>query len=181
MSLIVAAKWTAVATIVLAVFAIITAWYARKAFRGQSEEIEPLKDQLKDQKDLNEKQTPVLELQAKELEASLKQRTDQAEAERQAQANRVAAWFAWYPVDTVFSGNANAWGAVIRNDSDLPILSVRVFFHYIQAFSTASEEWQPIERGGPPDRILVIAPRSEEFVMIPDQIKNMIEHRHDDS
>src|SRR5258708_2423038 len=96
------------------------------------------------------------------------------------QANRVATRFAWYPVDTVFAGDAHDWGAVIRNDSDLPILNVRVFFNYIAAASTASEEWQPVMRGGPPDRTRVIPPRSEKFIPIPDQIKNMIDQCNDD-
>ena len=47
MSLIAAAQWTAVATIVLAAFAIVAAWYARAAFRGQSEELSTLRDQLR--------------------------------------------------------------------------------------------------------------------------------------
>jgi membrane protein implicated in regulation of membrane protease activity len=39
MSLEVAAWVTAIATAVLAVFAVVTAWYARKAFREQSQEV----------------------------------------------------------------------------------------------------------------------------------------------
>jgi hypothetical protein len=38
---------TAIATIVLAVFAIVTAWYARKAFRAQSQEVGLLLEQAK--------------------------------------------------------------------------------------------------------------------------------------
>jgi hypothetical protein len=72
------------------------------------------------------------------------------------------------------------WGAVIRNDSDLPVLSVRVFFHYIQAFSPASEEWEPVMRGGPPERIRVLPPDSEKFVAIPESIRNMINECNDD-
>ena len=35
-----AATWfTAIATGILAIFAVVTAWYARKAFREQSEEV----------------------------------------------------------------------------------------------------------------------------------------------
>jgi hypothetical protein len=39
MSLIFAIQLTAIATAVLAVFAIITAWYARRAFLKQSQEV----------------------------------------------------------------------------------------------------------------------------------------------
>ena len=68
-----AAIWfTAIATGILAIFAVVTAWYARKAFREQSEEVRTLKAQLEDQEGLNAKQTPVLELQAKELQESSK-------------------------------------------------------------------------------------------------------------
>lgn len=45
MSLELAAWATAVATVVLAVFAIVAAWYARKAFRGQSSELVLLQKQ----------------------------------------------------------------------------------------------------------------------------------------
>jgi hypothetical protein len=186
MSLLLATQITAVATAVLALFAIVTAAFAYLAFYSQSQELSDqaslLKiqsDQLEEQRKVNEKQIDVLTLQAQELEASLTERKDQAESERQAQANRVAAWFAWYPIENPFGGTQHDWGAVIRNDSELPILSVRVFFHYIHAFSTASEEWEPILRGGPPDRIRVIAPHSEKFVAIPDQIKNMVNECND--
>jgi hypothetical protein len=175
MSLIFATQLTAVATTVLAVFAIVTAIFAILAFLKQTTEVATLQQQAKDQQDLTAKQTPVLELQVRELEASLAQRKDQAESERRAQANRVAAWFAYRPMDVSWVDGENAWGAVVRNDSDLPVLSVRVFFHYIQALSTASEEWEPVNRGGPLDRIRVVPPRSEKFIAIPDQVKNIVD------
>ena len=45
MSLLLATWITAGATAVLAVFAVVTAWYARKAYRGQSAELTLLKEQ----------------------------------------------------------------------------------------------------------------------------------------
>jgi hypothetical protein len=47
MSLIAASQLTAVATAVLAAFAIVTAWYARRAFREQSKEVLLIQKQLK--------------------------------------------------------------------------------------------------------------------------------------
>jgi hypothetical protein len=96
MSAIVAAQWTAVATVVLAVFAVVTAVFAFLAFKAQGEQVSALKDQVKAQQQLNEKQTPVLELQAKELQESIDDRKREAEARereaaerRRAQARRV--------------------------------------------------------------------------------------------
>ncbi len=123
MSLIAAAQWTAVATIVLAVFAIVTAVFAFLAFRAQSSEVTTLRGQLEDQKELNPKQTPVLELQARELRESIDERKRDAEDQRQSQANKVAAWFGLKDFGPVqFSSGPRGpslqlWGAFIRNDS----------------------------------------------------------------
>ena len=92
MSLIFATQLTAVATAALAVFAVFTAWYARRAFREQSREVCVLKSQLKDQQQLTGKQTPVLELQGEELQASLVERKREAAERRRAQATRVFIW-----------------------------------------------------------------------------------------
>lgn len=96
MSLIFATQLTAVATAVLAVFAFVTAWYARRAFLKQSQEVsdqaEMLKvqsEQLTEQRKLNKEQTRVLALQAEELHKSLAEREREAEQRRRAQAGRV--------------------------------------------------------------------------------------------
>jgi hypothetical protein len=89
MSLLVATQITAVATAVLAAFAIITAGFAFLAFRKQSAEVATLQQQVKDQQDVTAKQTPVLELHAKELQASLDQRKLEAAVQRRAQASQV--------------------------------------------------------------------------------------------
>ena len=108
---------TAIGTLVLAVFAVVTAWYARKAFREQSREVaaieqqvkdeqevtrqqaellkvqsgqlEVLRAQLDDQRKADAKQAAVLELQATELRESLDERKREAERQRRAQAARV--------------------------------------------------------------------------------------------
>jgi hypothetical protein len=72
--------------------AVVTARYARRAFRERSEEARTLKVQLEDGEGLNAKQTPVLELQVKELRESIEERRrDRAEKEHR-QAIQVAAW-----------------------------------------------------------------------------------------
>ena len=91
------AEVTAIATAVLAAFAIVTAYYARKAFLKQSQEVSDqasmLKvqsDQLEQQRKINAEQTKVLELQARELQESLAERKREAEARRSAQASQVS-------------------------------------------------------------------------------------------
>jgi len=97
---------TAIATSVLAVFAIVTAIYAVRAFRKQSKEVsdkarmlEVQSEQLDEQRKLTNLQTPVLELQAAELRESLderkreaEQRESDAEQRRRAQASQVFMW-----------------------------------------------------------------------------------------
>jgi hypothetical protein len=102
MSMIAAAQWTAVATIALAVFAVVTAVFASLAYRKQSKEVraleahiidigewarqetellqvqfgqlDVLRQQFEEQHAVNARLTEVLELQAQELKASLEQR-----------------------------------------------------------------------------------------------------------
>lgn len=117
MSLLTANQVTAVATAVLAVFAIVTAIFAAAAFFKQREEVRMLqkeakdqetligqqgellkvqagqldvqRQQLDDQRAINEKQAEVAALQAQELRESLDERKRDADARRRAQASRV--------------------------------------------------------------------------------------------
>lgn len=66
--------WGDIPTWGLLIGAGLTGWYAKRAFDKQSEEVSTIKEQLKEQQQLNEQQTPVLDLQAKDLAASLEQR-----------------------------------------------------------------------------------------------------------
>jgi|SRR5215472_7262012 len=113
-----AAAWlTAGATALLAIFAIVTAWYARQAFGEQSEEVRTLREQAADQQELtrqqaellkvqsgqldlqrqqledqqqaNAKQAEVMALQAQELRESLAEREREAENQRRAQASKI--------------------------------------------------------------------------------------------
>ena len=131
MSQIAAAQWTAVATIVLAAFAVVTAVFAFLAFRAQAEQVGTLKEQstdekaligqqaellqvqsgqlevqhqqLDDQRTINARQAEVMELQAQELRESLDERKREAEARRAAQASQVFIW-----VELVQHGTADA-------------------------------------------------------------------------
>jgi hypothetical protein len=120
------AEITAIATVVLAVFAILTAFYPRQASRKQSQKVRAQAEMLRaqsgqpgDQRKINAEQTTVLELQAAELNESLRERIRDAGERRSAQAARVIASFALNP--------GRIWGALIRNASDLPVLDVRTF------------------------------------------------------
>ena len=83
---------TAVATGILALFAIVTAVFAILAFRKQSKEVALLQQQLTDQQMFNRKQSGVLELQAKDLQASLEARKQAAMQWRWEYASTIVAW-----------------------------------------------------------------------------------------
>ena len=166
---------SAAGTIVLAVFAIVTAWYARRAFLKQSKKVsdqaemlELQRRQLAEQEKTTAKQVEVLELQAVDLRESLNERKQEAEDRRRAQAAQVAAWFAWAPVtDGMFDGAG--WGATVRNASGLPIYDISVFFH------TAEEPvrglgWIPAAAGSSTESIRVLPPMSERHLAIPPDV-----------
>lgn len=120
---------TAIGAVVLAVFAVVTAWYARRAFRGQSDQLGILKDQLEDQKALNARQTPVFELQARELQESLDERKREAEEQRRAQASMV---FIWEHADTARTAGGVEVPAVTAhavNTSDQPLYDAELRWH----------------------------------------------------
>lgn len=163
-----AATWfTAIATGILAIFAVVTAWYARKAFREQSEEVRTLKAQLEDQEGLNAKQTPVLELQAKELQESIEERRrDRAEKERR-QAIQVAAWMlveqederGRHEVDlddfSAFDDASMRVYGIVQNASDEPIWDVIVKVPIFVEKDKESDELKPIDAE---DEIISIGP-----------------------
>ena len=76
---------TAITTAGLFIGAIVTAIYAIKTFREQSQ-------QLEDQRKINAEQTKVLDLQASELRESLAERKREAERRKIAQASQVFIW-----------------------------------------------------------------------------------------
>jgi hypothetical protein len=82
---------TAAGTALLAIFVILTTIYAVRAFRKQSQEVSHQAEMLKvrsehlgEQRQVNEKQTKVLELQAAELREFLDERRREVEQRRSA-------------------------------------------------------------------------------------------------
>lgn len=133
MSLTGATLFIAIATTVLAVGSGVTALYAVRAFKKQSaavadgremlgkqnemlevqsNRLEVYRKQVDDQHKINEEYGTVLDLQAREIRASLEERKQAAEEERRSQAAKVTAWLAR-------SDAADTWEARIRNASDL--------------------------------------------------------------
>ena len=95
MSLIFATQLTAVATAVLAVFAIVTTVFAVRAFRKQSQEVRDQASLLKVQSDQLGEQRTINALQAKDLQESLKERERLRRIAERGQADDVG--FAWWP------------------------------------------------------------------------------------
>jgi hypothetical protein len=85
-------QWGDVPTWGLLAGAAVTAWYARRAFIAQSKELAELKAEGAEQRRVNEKQLVVLELQQRDLEASLKERVTAAAVARSAQASQIFVW-----------------------------------------------------------------------------------------
>jgi hypothetical protein len=150
MSLLGATILTAIATAVLAAFAIVTAGYARQAFLKQSQEVRDqakiLKvqsDQLAEQRRFNEQQTKVLSLQADELRESLDERKREAAERRQAQASKVFVW-----QDHVKSGPmGETVTAHVKNTSDQPVYELQFSWHVGDLPPTRHQRQRPLIPG----------------------------------
>jgi hypothetical protein len=169
MSDIFAAQIAAVANLVLAAFAIITAILAGLAFRKQAREVsdqaamlELQRQQLADQQAASAKQAEVLELQAKQLQESLEERRQAADEKRRAQAAQVTTWFKEQPH---VNGPYAAWGAMVRNNSGLPVLDVRAAFHQV-AEPVKGLGWTPVAVGTSLESIRVLPPHTERHLPI---------------
>ena len=116
--MIAAAQWTAVATMALAVFAVVTAVFAFLAYRKQSKEVrafeahmidlgewarqetellqvqfgqlDVLRQQFEEQRAVDARHTEVLELQAQELKASLEHEREAIHRQRAQDAQTLA-------------------------------------------------------------------------------------------
>lgn len=191
MSLTGATLFIAIATTALAVGSGVAAWYAVRAFKKQSEAVvdgrkmlgkqnemlvvqsdrlEVYRKQVDEQHKINATYGEVLDLQAREIRASLEERKQAAEEERRSQAAKVTAWLAR-------SDAADAWEARIRNASDLPIFDVRAFFHKIHRIDPVpgGGNWVPVGQvGTPPDEIIcVFPPQADRVVAIPEDVRKM--------
>jgi cell division protein FtsL len=185
MSLEVATWVAAIATVVLAAFAIVTAKYAKRAFEKQSQEVSDQAEmldlqrkQLAAQEKTSAKQAEVLELQAKELGESLEQRKQAAEDKRRAQASEVTAWFAWDQVTNAMHP-VNDWGATLRNASGNPVFDVCVTFNYI-AEQSNGREWAAVPYGTLVKPVKVMPPMSERHLSIPSDVRAQIGECNDD-
>jgi hypothetical protein len=175
-----AMKLTAVATSVLAVVAIAAAILAGLAFRRQSQLLRAIERQMKEEQPqaASEPQSQQLEERLQQLEAQrqqLEEQRQQLEEQRQASAGRadekrrcqaamVTAWFAEEREGT------SLWGACIRNASGLPIRDVGTFFHSVDEKGEGGE-WDSRALGGPVERIRVVPPGADCFVMVPRNIR----------
>ena len=169
MSLIFSTQLTAAATVALAALAMATAVLALLAWRKQSKEVsdqaemlELQRRQLADQQAATTKQAEVLELQAKELREALDERRHAVEEKRRAQAAQVTTWFAKQPHS---NGPFAEWGAMIRNNSDLPILDVRAAFHRV-AEPVKGLGWTPLPAGTSLKSVRVLPPHTERHLPI---------------
>jgi septal ring factor EnvC (AmiA/AmiB activator) len=71
---------TAVATVVLAVLAVVTAWYVRRAFLKQAQEVRAIEQQVSDGQELARQQAELLKIQLGQLELQREQLEDQRRA-----------------------------------------------------------------------------------------------------
>lgn len=136
----------------------------------QSDRLEVYRKQVDEQHKINATYGEVLDLQAREIRASLEERKQAAEEEPRSQAAKVTAWLAR-------SDAADAWEARIRNASDLPIFDVRAFFHKIHRIDPVpgGGNWVPVGQvGTPPDEIIcVFPPQADRVVAIPEDVRKM--------
>jgi hypothetical protein len=109
---------SAIATLGLLIGAGLTVYFASKAFNTQAQ-------QLRDQKDVSKRQTVVLDLQAKELQASLAVRQEATTQLLLEHASMVAAWLE-EPV-TAHPG----WRVVghVQNTGERPVRDVSVCWY----------------------------------------------------
>ena len=123
-------QWGDVPTWGLLILAAITAFFALLAFRKQSEEVHALKEQVEDQHQLTVKQTPVLELQNKELAASLEKREDEAAERHEAHARMISGMIG--PGDPETKSTQRRIAIDLINGSAEPVYRLVVGLVYIQ-------------------------------------------------
>ena len=193
---------TAVATVVLAVGAIVTGILAYLAFRKQSREVsaiegqvadereltrqqaellrvqtgqlEVLRAQLEEQRKTSSKQAEVLELQAEDLLKSLEERERAADERKRSQAVSVTAWYGREKPD------GTRWGAWLRNGSSLPIMAVQVTFFYVPHIELGSKWALSLRDSVAAELIAVMPPQQDRFIDIPvETVESIRDDRHD--
>ena len=141
---------TAVATVVLAAFAIVTAVFAMLAFRMQSQEVRAIERQVKDQEVLTRQQAELLIIQSDQLKLQRQQLDDQHAEQRRAQATRILISAEPRPdPDTSAGEPIRETFVTVTNTSPQPIYDLRFLFR------EEDGEWTQLrgsarERTGPP-------------------------------
>ncbi len=115
----------------------------------------------------------LLGIQSRRDALAAEERRQRAEAQRRAQASRVAAWYGRWSSVVKSQGMAadhrewTRWGAIITNASDLPVYNVRVSF-CVAVEPSAGLTWRHGERymGA-----LRLVPPGEENVEMPDHLR----------
>jgi len=130
MSVDVSGEVTAIATSVLAFFAIVTAVFAVLAFLKQSREVRAIERQVTDQQELTQQQGELLRVQSGQLELQRQQFADQLAERRRAQVSCVFIWIE-LEVDVITAGRPPREDVIaqVRNTSAQPIYDLTVGWH----------------------------------------------------
>lgn len=156
----------AIATVVLAVGAIITSIFAIRAFGKQTQELDVIRQQAKDQQALTEqqaellklqggqldlqrqqlddqrganaRQADVLELQAKELQESIAERLRDRDERHRDQAARLFTW-----VEITYGQPDQLYRVHVKNASDRPVYNLTVTLHGLRGAVPASLSFEP--------------------------------------
>lgn len=124
------ATWvTAVATVLLAFGATITARFAYLALQKQSAEVKAIEQQVTDQRELTAKQADLLKIQSEQLELQRRQFERDQDERHRAQAVQIYMWQIVGPVEV--NGETTPESKVVayvRNASPLPIHEL--IFHW---------------------------------------------------
>lgn len=163
MSEIFAAQITAVANVVLATFAIVTAVLALLAWRKQSKEVsdqakmlELQRKQLADQEKTSADQAEVLKLQAQELRESLDERKREAEERLRDQASQVYMWEEHQLHAEIGKTLEEVIVAHVHNTSPQPVYKVRFEWHNGDGPHTLTRRAAPLKPDEPDsDRFIV--------------------------
>jgi hypothetical protein len=130
---------TGIATAVLAVFAIVTVWYARQAFLKQSQEVSDQAAMLQLQSEQLAEQRKINKLQAEDLGESLKERARLRELAEREQADKVGLRMSSGPFPNYSLADVAGFDvrigepvhmAVVSNESRRPIRNVVCKYGY---------------------------------------------------
>jgi hypothetical protein len=101
--------------------------------------------------------------------AAATERKARLDAEKRAQAEKIAAWYGTWrlkggfasPTGTGIVIDPPVWGATLRNASDLPVYDVRISF-CIAGDPSLGLDWRSGQRYSPPDGLSVLPPGEQK-------------------